>query len=286
MSKKYTATLTLPVKYTNIPQDKLLQKEPIKNIDLIVKSSGFNILKSRFGNRTIAIKASNLKKKYSNKFYLLAKNQKNNIQKQLRSGIELQEIDVDTIFLEIGTLTSKKVPLKPNLEISYHIGYDILEAAKIKPDSLLISGPEAQIAAVKSINLELLKLEDVKANFSEKVKIILPKNAKNIRIASKYTTISGRVEKFTEGTITVPIKIKNLPKGVELTMLNKTVEVVFVVGLSNFNKIDKNFFEVICDYTISKENNLGYLVPKIDVKSNLIKSYKIIPNKIDFLIQK
>ncbi len=286
LSKKYTATLTLPVKYTNIPQDKLLQKEPIKNIDLIVKSSGFNILKSRFGNRTIAIKASNLKKKYSNKFYLLAKNQKNNIQKQLRSGIELQEIDVDTIFLEIGTLTSKKVPLKPNLEISYHIGYDILEAAKIKPDSLLISGPEAQIAAVKSINLELLKLEDVKANFSEKVKIILPKNAKNIRIASKYTTISGRVEKFTEGTITVPIKIKNLPKGVELTMLNKTVEVVFVVGLSNFNKIDKNFFEVICDYTISKENNLGYLVPKIDVKSNLIKSYKIIPNKIDFLIQK
>jgi hypothetical protein len=286
LSKDYTATLTLAVSYNNIPQNKLLQKEPTKEINIIVKSSGFNILRSRFGNKNIVLNASNLNKKKSDNYYLLTKNQKNTVQEQLHSGIKLQEITLDTIYLELGSLISKKIPVSPNLEINYHIGYDILEPIKYVPDSILISGPEAQIKEINKINLEALKLEDVKSNFSKKVKILLPEKLSNIRVNTEFTTISGKVEKFTEGTFKIPFKVQNLPKGVELTMLDKTVEVVFVVALSNFNKIDKNFFEVVCDYNLTKENNLGYLLPKVVVKSNFIKSYKVIPNKIDFLIQK
>lgn len=286
LSKEYTTTLTFSVNYINISQDKLLQKEPVKEIDVIVKSSGFNILSSRFSNKSIALDANNLKKKSSNKYYFLTKNRINTIQKQLHSGIQLKEITLDTIYLEIGNLISKKIPVKPNLDLNYHIGYDVLEPVIIKPDSILVSGPEAQIEKIKEIKLALLKLEDIKSNFSNEIKIILPKNSRNIKVASKIVTISGKVEKFTEGTLNIPFKIKNLPKDVELTMLNKTVEVVYIVGLSNFNKIDKNFFEIVCDYKVSKENNLSYLLPKVTVKSNLIKSFKVIPNKIEFLIQK
>ena len=286
LSKEYTATLTFPVKYTNISQNKLLQKEPTKEIDVLVKSSGFNILRSRLGHKSLALSANKLIRKSSSKYYFLTKNQFIAIQKQLRSGVQLQEIALDTIYLEIGSLISKKVALKPNLEINYHIGYDILETVSIKPDSILISGPESQIEIIKAINLELLKLDDVMSDFSEDVKIILPKNSSNIKVNSNFTTISGKVEKFTEGTFQIPFKVDNLPEGIELTTLNKTVEVVFVVSLSNFDKIDKNFFKVVCDYNISKENNLSYLIPKVTTKSSFIKSFKVIPNKIDFLIQK
>jgi hypothetical protein len=286
LSKEYTATLTFPVNYTNISQNKLLQKEPTKEIDILVKSSGFNILRSRFGHKSLDLSANKLIRKSSGRYYLLTRNQFNTIQKQLRSGVQLQEIVLDTIYLEIGSLISKKVALKPNLEINYHVGYDILETVSMKPDSILISGPEAQIETIKIINLESLKLEDVKSDFSEKVKIILPENSSKIKVNSSFTTVSGKVEKFTEGSFQITFKIINLPDGVELTTLNKTVEVVFVVGLSNFDKIDKDFFEVECDYNISKENNLSYLIPKVTTKSSIIKSFKVIPNKIDFLIQK
>ncbi|WP_343329555.1 YbbR-like domain-containing protein [Polaribacter staleyi] len=286
LSKEYTTTLTFPVEYTNIPQDKLLQKVPIKEIDIVVKSSGFNIISSRFGRKNITLNANSLYKKSSNKYYFLTRNQVVPIQKQLHSGVQLQEIILDTIYLEIGTLLSKKVPLKPNLDINYHIGYDILEPVTVKPDSILISGPDAEIEKIKEINLKLLKLEGVKENFSKKVKMIVPENSNNIKMKSTYATISGKVEKFTEGTLEIPFKVINLPKGLTLTTLNKTVSVTYVVGLSNFDKIDKNFFEVVCDYSVSKKNNLDYLMPKVVAKSNYVKSFKVIPNKIDFLIQK
>ncbi|WP_233269916.1 CdaR family protein [Polaribacter sp. L3A8] len=286
LSKEYVTTLTYPIEYTHIAQNKLLQKVPIKEIDIVVKSSGFNILSSRFGDKSIALNANSLYKKSSNRYYFLTRNQVVTIQKQLHSGVQLQEIPLDTIYLEIGTLLSKKVVLKANLDINYHIGYDILEPVTVKPDSILISGPDAEIEKIKEINLKFLKLEGIKEDFSKRVKIILPENSNNIKMNATYATISGKVEKFTEGTLEIPFKVTNLPEGVSLTTLNKTVSVSYVVGLSNFDKIDKNFFEIVCDYNTSKKNNLDYLVPKVLVKSSYVKSFKVIPNKIDFLIQK
>ena len=286
LSKEYTATLRFPLKYSDFPQDKLLQKEPLSEIDVIVKSSGFNILKSRLSDKNFVFNAKSLNKKSSSQYYFLTRNQFKSVQKQLQSGVQLQEISLDTIFLDLGSLISKKVPLKPNLEINYHIGYDILESVSMDPDSILISGPKGQIENIKIINLELLKLEDVKSDFSKNVKIILPENTGNIKLNSKFTKISGEVEKFTEGTFKISFKVLNLPKDINLTTLNKTIEVVFVVALSNFDKVNKDFFEVVCDYNIAKENKLNYLIPKVTVNSRLIKSFKVIPNKIDFLIQK
>ena len=286
LSKEYNATLRFPIKYSDFPQDKLLQKEPLTEIDVIVKSSGFNILKSRLSDKNLVFNAKSLNKKSSSQYYFLTRNQFKSVQKQLPSGVQLQEISLDTIFLDLGSLISKKVPLNPNLEINYHIGYDILESVSMEPDSILISGPKGQIENIKIINLELLKLEDVKSDFSENVKIILPENTGNIKLNSKFTKISGEVEKFTEGTFKISFKVLNLPKDINLTTLNKTIEVVFVVALSNFDKVNKDFFEVVCDYNIAKENNLNYLIPKVTVISRLIKSFKVIPNKIDFLIQK
>ncbi len=286
LSKVYTISISFPVKYSDLSQDKILQNEPLKEIDILVKSTGFNILSTRFLNQSIELNAGNLNKKSTFSYYFLIKNQKNKIQRQLRSGIEIQEISLDTIYLELGSLISKKVPLIPNLEIDYHIGYDLLDAEVIRPDSILISGPEAYVDQIDKIHLELLKLDDVKSDFSQKVKILRPENSNNLKVASEFATISGRVEKFTEGVFEIPYKVLNLPEGVDVTSLHKTVKVYFVVGLSDFNKIDKNFFQVVCDYTLSKENNLDYLVPKVIVKPAFIKSFKVVPNKIDFLIQK
>lgn len=286
LSKVYTISISFPVKYSDLSQDKILQNEPLKEIDILVKSTGFNILSTRFLNQSIELNAGNLNKKSTFSYYFLIKNQKNKIQRQLRSGIEIQEISLDTIYLELGSLISKKVPLIPNLEIDYHIGYDLLDSEVIRPDSILISGPEAYVDQIDKIHLELLKLDDVKSDFSQKVKILRPENSNNLKVASEFATISGRVEKFTEGVFEIPYKVLNLPEGVDVTSLHKTVKVYFVVGLSDFNKIDKNFFQVVCDYTLSKENNLDYLVPKVIVKPAFIKSFKVVPNKIDFLIQK
>lgn len=283
-SKEYTTVITYAVIYKNIPQNKLLQEAPIKEIDITVKASGFKILRSNLKNQKIQLEASALKRKKNAKFYFLTSNQVIKIQKQLLSGLELLEIAEDTIYLNLGILSSKKVALKPNLEINYHIGYALLNDIKITPDSIIISGPESQVKKINYLELVALKLNDVKSNFLEEVAILKSNN--NFKFSTLKTTISGNVDKFTEGKLQIPFRTKNLPKDINLVTLSEKVEVVFVVALSNFSKISEASFKVECDYLISKNNNLGYLIPKVILMPDFIKSAKIIPKKIDFLIQK
>jgi len=285
-SKEYSAVISYPVAYKNIKQDKLLQEAPIKQIDIAVKASGFKLLGSKLTNKTIYLESSILQRKSNSKFYLLVKNQFTKIQKQLHSGIELQEILKDTIYLNLGLLTSKKVGLKPNLDIKYQIGYDLLGDIKVVPDSIVISGPEDQIKKIAHLNLQRIKLNNLKENFSQNTNIIQPSKYKNLKFTNLKALVSGNVERFTEGNLAIPFTIKNLPDGVNLTTLSEKVEVVFVVALSNFAKVSETSFVVECDFKISEKNNLSYLIPKVITQPDFIKSVKIVPLKIDFLIQK
>jgi hypothetical protein len=285
-SKEYSTVVTYNVNYIHIPQDKLLQEAPIKQIDIALKASGFKLLRSKFNSKPINLESSILQRKNGSKFYFLVKNQFTKIQKQLHLGIELQEILQDTIYLNLGLLKSKKVALKPNLDIQYQIGYDLLGDIKVIPDSVVISGPEKQLKKVIYLNLKRIQLNNLKEDFSKEVSIIRPTKEKNIKFSAMKVTVSGKVEKFTEGTLIVPYTVKNLPEGVDLTMLSENIEISFVVALSNFTKVTEASFTVECDFEISEKNNLSYLIPKVITKPYFIKSYKIVPLKIDFLIQK
>lgn len=285
LSKEYITTINFPIKYNKIAQNKRLQSTPETILEIVVKASGFSILRTRFNTKKIAINANALVKKKGTKYYLLVKSQKQIIQKQLPSGIALQEILKDTLFLDLGSLVTKKLPLKPNVKLNYHVGYDLSEEIRLTPDSILVSGPENYILELKNIELLPIELEDVMENFTKKVAIKMPKGIKNLKFDTTEITVSGKVEKFTEGTFEVSYKITNIPEGVTINTLSKKIQITFIIGLSSFHKISENSFQIECDYSISESNNLGYLIPKLVHKPSEIKSYKIIPNEIYFLIQ-
>jgi hypothetical protein len=285
-SKEYVTVVTYPISYQNIPQNKLLQETPVKEIDISVKASGFKILRTKFKGKSIKLEASNLQKKKGAYFYLLPKNQITKIQKQLLSGVVLQEIIQDTIYLNLGVLGSKKVALKPNLDINYHIGYDLLEAISVAPDSIVISGSKSQLEKVNYLDLNKLTLIDVKSDFSKQVLISTTDHQNSLKFNTLKATITGKVDKFTEGVLQIPFTIKNLPENTSLTILTENVELVFIVALSNCAKVSEASFKIECDFSVSEKNNLGYLIPKVISKPNFIKSFKIMPMKIDYLIQK
>lgn len=285
-SKEYTTVITYPVNYNNIAQNKLLQEIPVKKIDLSITATGFKILRAKLTTKKINLDASRLRKKNASKFYFLPRNQTTKIEKQLLSGIVLEEIMQDTIFLNLGVLTSKKVALKPKVDITYHIGYDLLDQLKVTPDSIVISGPEDQLNSIKYLNLSPLTLKGVKGSFTEEVAILKSTKQNNLKFKNTKVTIAGKVDKFTEGTLQVPFIIKNLPENTNLTILTDKVEIVYVVALSNFAKVSEASFVVECDYAMAVKNDVGYLIPKITTEIDFIKNIKIIPNKIDFLIQK
>jgi hypothetical protein len=285
-SKEYKTMISYEVTFTNIPQENILLETSPQKTAFYVKGTGFRLFWSQIFDQEITIDVSNFSKKASGKTYVLPKNQLTTIQKQFISGVEIENILKDTIYVKIGSLYSKKVALKPNLNINYQVGYKLLGDVTIAPDSITISGAESQLKNIDFLELESLKLTNVNADFSNNVAILKPSKIKNIKLTISKAVISAKVDKFTEGSLQVPFKLQNVPSDIKITTLSETVLVTFVVALSQFSRVSEASFVVECDYEMSTKNELGYLIPKIVLKPDFVENVKIIPTKIDFLIQK
>lgn len=285
-SKEYYTTLPYELHFENLPQDMILEATDSYTLNLQVKATGFKIIRSRLRNTKLGIDAAYIQSKKHDSHYVLVKQVKPEIQKQLISGMELLTVDQDSIFIGMGVLSSKKIPLEPNLDIKFHKGYELLEELHITPDSILIYGSNDELLQITSLQLTKVSLKDVKESFTKEVSIELPKEFQHLEISDTKALIKGKVDKFTEGKIRIPITITNLPQGVDLTMLTDEVEITYIVALSNFSNVVDSSFKVVCDYNLAIENKLDHLVPKLTKRPTFLKSYKMSPHKIDFLIKK
>ncbi|MFV0248057.1 MAG: hypothetical protein ACK5H1_03735 [Tenacibaculum sp.] len=283
LSKEYTTEVSFAVNYQNLKQDKYLLTKPQENIELLIKGSGFKLIALSFMKKPIVFDLKNLKLKSNSLYYLLSKNIFTDIQKQLLSGLTLKSFNQDTIFFTISKLLTKKIPVIPDLKITYKKGYDLAKPIEIIPDSMSVFGTEKDLKNINSIGTEKILFNNISDNISQSFRVVEPSK---IKLKHKTVRLSISVDKFTEGKIEIPITVVDLPKDKNINIFPKKAVVIYKVGLKNFNAITESSFEVLCNYKESEEHNLPYLIPKLNIKNNKVLSVRLQPDKIDFLIFK
>ncbi len=286
LSKEYESTIDYPVVYKNLPENKLLQETPLEMIKIHIKSTGFKLITSKIFPKILYIDTSNLYSKTSTNYYILLSQQRLALQKQMKKGIIIDHFINDTIVFNLGSLKEKKVPIAILSDISYAVGYELNGGLAIVPDSIIVNGPESILDTIREVYTKLFKRKDLNSSFKEIVEIKPFPSEYNIKIKNKTIQLSAAVEKFTEGTIEVPFNVINLPKGKTINTFPKAVKVTYRVPLSDFHKIGGSSFLIECDYRLSQENNLSYLIPKLVDQSSMVRNIRISPLKIDFIINK
>lgn len=286
LSKTYTSSAVFSIEYKNLPSDKLLQNNPVSELDLTLKGTGFSLLKYKATKHKISLNLSAISNKYRN-YYVLPNNQLQSLSGQLSSGTEVVNVLKDTIFIELGVNISKKVPVSTSLDIKFKLGYNFIEPLKISPDSIVIIGPEKDVELISEIKTKPIKVTDIYEDVAINLEVIKPLESELVKLSTTNIKATGKVDKFTEGTFRIPVKIINEPEGVQINPFPKEIEVVYQVGLSYFNRINENSFSVVFDYRqYEKDTTIQYLSPIILHQSEFLHSLKLNPNQIEFLIQK
>jgi len=286
LSKQYTSYVTFPIEYTDLSQNRLLQKAPQESINVLLKGTGFRLLSSNFSKKKLKFSTLKLEYKSNHDYYFITSKLENLIQDQLGKNLEVKGFSQDSIFLSLGELKSKKVIVTPKIKTNFQLGYNLSEKLKVTPDSVLISGPEDEIEKITQVNTEEISLENIHEDVSVTLSLQSLNSYENIRISNSEVSVFGKVDKYTEGNISAPFVVKNIPFGVQLNTFPKEVKITFKVKLSDFNSVTAKSFIVECDYSLIEKNNLNYLTPTIKSKPAFVSSVKLSPSKIEFLIQK
>jgi len=286
LSKEYDSSIKYPVSYINLPINKLLQEKPSEYIDVRIKATGFKLISSKVSPRKLTIDASNIYGKSLTNYYLLLSQQKLSVQKQLNTGVKVAYFIKDSVHFKLGVLNQKKVVVKLISDLLFAEGFELNNSISIQPDSILLTGPKLTLDTISFVSTGLLQKKELNVSINEFLDIKEFNPDSNVSAEKDKVLITASVERFTEGSVEVPIKVINIPDGKQINTFPKFVKVTYRIALSNFNKIDSSTFLIECDYGISENNNLPYLIPKLIGSSSMIKNARISPQKIDFLINK
>ena len=290
LEENYVTTVAYPVKYTNPPPKKVFVGELPSRVNLEIEGDGFKLLEYKIGKEIMPIELDinsyaltpNDKQGRLN-YYITTNSVKTQISQQLGSSVRILDISPDSLFFAFAESSNRKVPVKPDL--SYELGTQLMlkGGMELSPDSITISGPDKIIDTINSVNTKKEEIGVINKDFSfitgiEKIHTRVDYSTKQVRVFIP-------VERFTEGRLEKAINVKNEPDSIQVRTFPKNVNITYLVGLSNYDKIIPQLFKVSVNYSQVKEGKKRLDV-YVEKAPEYLKSYSYSPESVDYIIEK
>lgn len=284
LSKEYTNTVAFKIKKVNVPQEYVILKDSNATLNITLKALGFNWLKYYISNPELTIDFKKDVEKKKGYFLWNKANVYLHSDTYFGSQMTLINVSPDELYFRYDANLVKKVPVVGNIEINFKPGYDMTHPYKIEPDSIDVIGPKDLVSKIEQVVTDSIILNNVNSDISKSVKLKLPNVNKGIIYSKKQVNIKGPVERFTEGTLKVPISIINVPEGMKVKYFPKEINVIYYTSLKNYNDISAKDFKVICDFN-HVSNNQSFLLPELIKITDKVKTAKINQQHIEFIIE-
>jgi len=281
LSETYTERTTFEIVYVSVPDSLLLTSSSKSTLSARVQSSGFQMLGSGFRSNQIRIDVSKFKRRGS-RFYISPVDYRRQMERQL-SGVQLQEMDRDTLFLELYELVSRKVPVKADLKLSLAQNYMMKGPVEVLPDSVLLRGPENELAAIMEVRTEPLELTELEEDFSRQVSLLVPEEWTSINLDISKVSLNGTVFRFSEKMISIPVSVLNLPENSELKIFPNTVEILCRAELETLKELQPNQFSIAVDFEDIREG-IKTLPVKIEQQPDFVQSVQLMTDQVEYLL--
>lgn len=288
LSHDYPSKITLPVKYNNLPGKKVVMNEMPANISVQFKTSGFKIISFSFQKNHSPVEvdvASSLSVSSLNSEVLALPTQTflEDFSKELGKDVNITGFQPDSIIFNFSDIITKKIPVVLSLQLSFEKQYDTTGSPEIFPSEIEVSGPPSIVQKMKSIRTENVKLENVKGPVKMKAKLI-----GNRLLAFNKDQIEFKipVEKFTEGSADVEINSVNVRPGYSLKTFPEKVKVLYLVALSQYNKVEDSMFDAVIDGNNLKEKQTSKLDVNVITSPSFVRITKLEPDKVDYILRR
>ncbi|MFT4526581.1 MAG: hypothetical protein ACI85F_002756 [Bacteroidia bacterium] len=293
LSRTYIEDIPIPVNYTNLPENKVLVSKLPEQLFLEIEATGFDILwlKMNGVGDQIDLDASpsSLKRLPSadaGNYVLVTERKLSKIRSEIEEDVNLVAIRPDSIVFEFRNKVQKNLPVLFKGSLEYDGQYGPVGQISFDPSIIKVSGPAELLDTMKAIYTDSLVLESIDETVELTVNLEEIYSQTSLSFDSIKTKLTIPVEKFTEGTVDVPItQVGNYDEGT-IKVFPTEVEVSYWVPLSQFENIQKQQFKVQVDLgEISKEGTSSLQVLVTDFPS-AVKRVRSDPEKVEFIIQR
>ncbi|PKQ63343.1 CdaR family protein [Labilibaculum manganireducens] len=290
LGKEYTTTVHYPVRYINLPQNKVLTNKLPEKLALKVNAYGFDLIRYKISTAflsnpfDVGFYTNNRIENRTLQTYSLATAQiMSRFERDLSSSIKLVSISPDTIRFEFSPIVEKKVPIKSNVSSSFEQQFMLDEAISLEFDSVVVKGPSSILDSIDFVETEELVLTNLHKTVKKKVSL---KQIEGLEFDQQKVEITVPVEQFTEEKVTVPIKVSNLPDSLILRLFPGDVKVSYFVGFKKHDKVSVDLFDVRVDYNQTSDEGSNKLKIQLLRSPGFVTNVRFYPQEVTYLKEK
>lgn len=289
LSGNYTASLNYPVKFTNLPQNKILVNDLPKKLNLNVNGHGFTLLRYKLSPATYPIiinmeeYGNNFGKQSVKQFRLQTRFIRETVGRQIPSEIEVIDILPDTIVFQFANIVSKKVPIKPNLRLEFDDQCMVNGDITFSPETIVVTGPSTIIDTLSAVYTKNIKINGLNKTIERNVTL---KEIKNIEFEKIRVVMTLPVSIFTQANFEIPVQTKNVPDSLDIKTFPRIVKLTCLIALSDYDKVQAKDFVVVADYNNVADllgNKLGL---KLELAPKNVKLVTFFPESVEFILDK
>lgn len=290
LSRESIADISYPVKYINLPGNKMLANEVPKRLRLKLQAPGYILLRFKLSSGLIPLNLDmesyflkQLPGMNSSDYYLLTRELRGRFERRLSSNITIIDIQPDSLFFKFDSIINKKIQVIPRVKYSMSRQFMLKQEFHTIPDSIVVSGPGLILDTLKTVSTVRISYNELNASVEQEVELTpVPR----IEFSRETVVLFATVEQFTEANLKVPIKTINVPDSLVLKTFPSQASLSCIAGLSEYDKISSYVFQLEVDYLEIGQTLGGKLKVNITSAPEFVRSVRIHPMYVEFIIEK
>ncbi len=281
----YTSSAVFELNFVNTPKDFLLVDATKNEIDVKLRASGFQLFGFNIKNKKVDIDISNLLQSDDRPF-IPADVYRRQIEKQLPNSMTLLEMDDSAIYFDFKELKTKELPVKPRIRLNLAQNYLLDGEMQVEPDTITIRGPVNEVDTIEVVQTNILDLSNLTADFSREATIKRPPKLVNTTFSRTRVLIKGKVARFSEKVIKVPVKVINLPDRTEIRTFPDQVSILVKGKIEVLKSIEASDFQIIGDFGEAGSGTTNILPITIAKKPKELYSASLSETEVEFILNR
>ncbi len=282
LANTYEGSRDFQVQVEEVPDDLVINPLEGSTIAVNYESNGFVLVRNSFRESVIKTPFSALKKNDDGNYMLSSEDMSNAIERVLGITASTIQIMPEQLLFSVNSLASKDVPVVAVTDIKFETGFGAIQGVKLEPEFVKVIGSQNDIDSIKQLFTKRITLDKVSNNVVKTILIDDSKLAKEVVVNPKEIKITLEVEKFTEGSVVVPVTLVNGDNR-NIQLFPKEVTLFYAVPISKFETVKASDFVV--EATTSNEgSNDSHLALEVTKKSDVVSGTRLSLNQVQYVI--
>ena len=196
-------------------------------------------------------------------------------------GVSIESLISDSPKFIFHEVSHKKVPVRRVHSISFAHQYMSEEGMQLQPDSVIVYGETSRLENIGYVLTRPIELHNIRSSVHGKVRLEVPSG---VRLSDEEVIYSMEVTRYVELKAEMPVGVRNLPSGVELSVLPSTATVTFrcIFPTPSDPSSETSFY---IDYRDFANSITGRCVARCSGLPSSVLSYDMEPEVFDCVVR-